>query len=170
MLAIACGTEHKNTTITRVVEYQLIHDTLYVESGPKATGIGGVFFKSKNPAALKQWYSEHLGFTTDQYGTNFISRSVSDPYTRTFTQWSPFVESTQYFAPSEKEFMINYRVKDLESLLGELRTGGVEIVDNMEVYEYGKFVHIMDLEGNKIELWEPINDSLYQTYCEGATY
>ena len=82
-----------------------------------------------------------------------------------FTQWSPFNESTKYFEPSTKDFMINYRVADLEALVEELRKEGVTVVDKIEKYDYGKFVHILDAEGNKIELWEP-NDIVYEKMGE----
>jgi predicted enzyme related to lactoylglutathione lyase len=72
-----------------------------------------------------------------------------------FTQWSPFSQSTKYFEPSAKEFMINYRVENLESLVETLKKEGVTVVDEIETFEYGKFVHILDVEGNKIELWQP---------------
>ena len=121
----------------------------------KVTGIGGIFFKTQDPAGLKKWYSQNLGFETDDYGHMFKSRDFDDPDETTFLQWSPFKEDTDYFGPSSKPYMINYRVADLEALKKELETAGVEIVDDIESYEYGKFLHIMDPEGNKIELWEP---------------
>ena len=126
----------------------------------KVTGIGGIFFKCKDPDKMKDWYRIHLGLNTDKYGTNFEWREGADPSKYGFTQWSPFSESTKYFEPSEKDFMINYRVKNLEKLVEELKKGGVTIIDEMESFEYGKFVHIIDIEGNKIELWEP-NDVEY---------
>jgi predicted enzyme related to lactoylglutathione lyase len=121
----------------------------------KVTGIGGVFFKCKDPKKLKAWYAEHLGIVSDQYGTNFEWRKADDPAKKGYTVWSPFIETTKYFEPSEKEFMINYRVENLEALVEELKKEGVTILDKIETYEYGKFVHIMDIEGNNVELWEP---------------
>jgi predicted enzyme related to lactoylglutathione lyase len=121
----------------------------------RVTSIGGIFFKSKDPKKIKAWYSEHLGINTDEYGTSFEWRQADGGERKGFTAWSPFKDDTKYFDPSEKEFMINYRVENIEWLVEELRKEGVTIVDNIEVYEYGKFVHIMDIEGNKIELWEP---------------
>lgn len=121
----------------------------------KVTGIGGIFFKSKDPEKIKEWYNKHLGLNTDQYGAGFHWLEADDPVKKGFTQWSPFDEKTDYFNPSEREFMINYRVENLEALVEELRKEGVTIVDSIETYEYGKFIHIMDIEGNKIELWEP---------------
>ena len=121
----------------------------------KVTGIGGIFFKCKDPNKMKEWYKVHLGLNTNEYGATFEWREESDSTKKGATQWSPFAESTKYFEPSTKDFMINYRVDDLEALVVELRKEGVTIVDEIESYDYGKFVHIMDLEGNKIELWEP---------------
>ena len=120
----------------------------------KVTGIGGIFFKSKDPNKLKTWYKTHLGLNTDEYGTLFEWRySDSDKIGQ--TQWSPFAEDTKYFEPAKREFMINYRVENLEWLVGQLRNEGVTIVDEIESFDYGKFIHILDLEGNKIELREP---------------
>ncbi len=121
----------------------------------KVTGIGGVFFKCKNPETIKEWYKQHLGLDTNQYGTTFEWRKEDKPEEKGSTQWSPFSETTKYFEPSSKEFMINYRVDNLEQLVEELKKEGVTICDEIEVYEYGKFIHILDPEGNKIELWEP---------------
>jgi predicted enzyme related to lactoylglutathione lyase len=87
------------------------------------------------------------------------------PTRKGFTQWSPFSETTEYFAPSTKDFMINYRVENLEALVEQLKKEGVTIADNIETYEYGKFVHIVDVEGNKIELWEP-NDIEFEKLGE----
>ena len=121
----------------------------------KVTGIGGIFFKCKDPKAVKEWYKTHLGFDTTNYGTSFEWRQVDDSEKKGLTQWNPFKESTKYFEPSTKDFMINYRVDNLEALVEELRKENVTIVDKIEAYDYGKFVHILDLEGNKIQLWEP---------------
>ncbi|MFA5011500.1 MAG: VOC family protein [Ignavibacteria bacterium] len=134
----------------------------------KVTGIGGIFFKCKDPEKVKEWYKAHLGLNIDKYGTSFEWRYSENPEQKGFLQWSPFPENTKYFTPSEKEFMINYRVEDLEKLVEELRESGVTILDEIEAFEYGKFVHILDLEGNKIELWEP-NDSEYEKIAEGKT-
>jgi len=121
----------------------------------KVTGIGGIFFKCKDPKKLKEWYKEHLGMKTDQYGTLFEWREVPDTTKKGVTQWSPFAETTKYFNPSTKDFMINYRVENLGSLVEELKKEGVTVVDTIESSDYGKFVHIMDIEGNKVELWQP---------------
>jgi predicted enzyme related to lactoylglutathione lyase len=121
----------------------------------KVTGIGGIFFKCKDPKAINEWYKTHLGFDTGPYGTSFEWRQADDSTKKGVTQWNPFAENTKYFAPSTKDFMINYRVENLEALVEELRKENVTIVDKIEAYDYGKFVHILDLEGNKIQLWEP---------------
>lgn len=134
----------------------------------RVTGIGGIFFKCKDPKTLREWYKTHLGFNTDQYGTNFEWYQGADSTKKGSTQWSPFSEKTNYFEPSTKDFMINYRVDNLEALVVELKKENVTIVDTMETYDYGKFIHIMDLEGNKIELWEPI-DVVYDKYNGGKT-
>lgn len=138
------------------------------DSMKKVTGIGGIFFKCKDPEKLKTWYNKHLGLATDQYGTNFEWRQADDNTKKGFTQWSPFNQNTKYFEPSAQDFMINYRVDNLEALVEVLRKEGVTIVDEMEVYEYGKFIHILDGEGNKVELWEPI-DIVYDQFEGGRT-
>jgi predicted enzyme related to lactoylglutathione lyase len=121
----------------------------------KVTGIGGIFFKCKDPKAMTEWYQKHLGLTTNPYGATFEWYEEPDSSKKAQTQWTPFAETTKYFAPSTKDFMINYRVENLEALVEELTKEGVTIVDKIETYDYGKFVHILDAEGNKIELWEP---------------
>ncbi len=133
----------------------------------RVTGIGGIFFKCENPERVKNWYQKHLGLNVDQYGTSFEFKS-SESQEKSFLQWSPFAEDTKYFLPSQKDFMINYRVENLEKLVEVLRDEGVKILDDIEVYEYGKFVHILDIENNKIELWEP-NDSVYDKMIEVRT-
>lgn len=127
----------------------------------RVTGIGGIFFKCKDPKKVRAWYQEHLGFTTNEYGNVFEWYQGADSTRKGFTQWSPFTEKTKYFEPSSKDFMINYRVENLSRLVAQLQKEGVTIVDTMETYSYGKFIHIMDIEGNKIELWEP-NDVEYE--------
>lgn len=121
----------------------------------KVTGIGGIFFKSKDPKKMREWYKTHLGLETTDYGANFEWRENDDSTKKGTTTWSPFAETTKYFAPSTKDFMINYRVDNLEALVEQLKSEGVTIVDKIEDSDYGKFVHIIDVEGNKVELWEP---------------
>lgn len=121
----------------------------------RVTGIGGLFFKTKDPKALKEWYNKHLGFNTDNWGCTFWWKEKNGK--EASTQWSPFDEKSNYFAPSEKPYMFNYRVADLKRLLKKLKEEDVEIIGEMEEYDYGKFGWILDPEGNKIELWEPID-------------
>jgi predicted enzyme related to lactoylglutathione lyase len=123
----------------------------------RVTGIGGIFFKCKDPKKVNDWYNTHLGVNAGQYGASFEWYESPDSTTKATTQWTPFSETTKYFEPSSKDFMINYRVENLEALVEELKKEGVTVLDKMETYDYGKFVHILDPEGNKIELWEPID-------------
>ncbi|MEI6489780.1 MAG: VOC family protein [Bacteroidota bacterium] len=127
----------------------------------RVTGIGGIFFKCKDPKKMRAWYQTHLGLITNQYGTVFEWRQGADTTKKGFTQWCPFAETTKYFEPSTKDFMINYRVENLEALVDKLKKDSVTITDKIESVEYGKFVHIIDVEGNKVELWEP-NDIEYE--------
>jgi len=127
----------------------------------RVTGIGGIFFKCKDPRKMREWYHTHLGLATNDYGAVFEWYQGADSTRKGFTQWSPFKETTTYFAPSTKDFMINYRVDDLVGLVAELKKEGVTVTDSIETVDYGKFVHILDAEGNKIELWEP-NDIAYE--------
>ena len=125
----------------------------------RVTGIGGIFFKCNDPEKIKQWYRNHLGFEVDQYGAVFrwIEVDNRDAEVPAVTAWSPFSEDTKYFAPSSKPYMFNYRVENLNELLEVLVQEGVEVVGEIEEYPYGKFGWILDPEGNKIELWEPID-------------
>jgi predicted enzyme related to lactoylglutathione lyase len=126
------------------------------DTTPKATGIGGIFFFSDNPKETKEWYAKNLGFEINEWGTvSFDSRNINKPDEINTLQWSLFKKSSEYFAPSKKEFMINYRVQNIEALVKKLRENGVAIVDEIQTYDFGKFIHIMDSEGNKVELWEP---------------
>jgi predicted enzyme related to lactoylglutathione lyase len=131
----------------------------------KVTGIGGIFFKCKDPKKMREWYETHLGLNTNEYGAVFEWRQGADSTKKGFTTWSPFAETTKYFEPSTRDFMINYRVENLEALVEQLKKEGVTITDKIETYDYGKFVHIVDVEGNKIELWEP-NDIEYEKLGE----
>ena len=135
----------------------------------KVTGIGGIFFKTKDPEKMKEWYGKNLGLVTNDYGSVFEFRSSVKPEKKGYALWSPFKEDTEYFRPSEKEFMINYRVENLEKLVEELKKDGVTVCDEIETYEYGKFVHILDPENNKIELWEPIDEAFTDLYKDNTT-
>lgn len=123
----------------------------------RVTGLGGFFFKTKDPNAIKSWYKEKLGIPTDQYGWTFWWRDEAG--NKCSTQWSPFKEDTSYFSPSSKQFMMNFRVENLKELLKVLKEEGVTIVGEIEEYDYGKFGWILDPEGNKIELWEPVDSA-----------
>lgn len=134
----------------------------------RVTGIGGIFFKCKDPEKMRNWYQQHLGIDTDEYGTCFEWKQADDSSKKGFTQWSPFSESTTYFEPSKREFMINYRVENLEKLIEILKQEGIEFTDEIESFDYGKFIHLLDIEGNKIELWEP-NDIEFDKIVIGRT-
>jgi predicted enzyme related to lactoylglutathione lyase len=129
----------------------------------KVTGIGGIFFKCKDSKKTMEWYSKNLGFKTDEYGSSFMWNKIGEPEKKGFTLWAPFKESTDYFKPSGKEFMINFRVENLDELVKSLKSDGVKFLDEIETFEYGKFVHLLDPDGVKIELWEP-NDEKYEKF------
>jgi predicted enzyme related to lactoylglutathione lyase len=121
----------------------------------RVTGIGGIFFKSKNPKALTQWYRDHLGLNIEKWG-GVAFRWADDPSEgKGTTVWSPFKDSTKYFEPSSSSFMINFRVADLHALLAALRAEGCQVLDKVEESAEGKFGYVIDPEGNKLELWEP---------------
>ena len=135
----------------------------------KITGIGGIFFKCQDPNKTKDWYKNSLGLKTDQWGAPFEFRMADRPDIRAYTQWSTFPSDTKYFDPSENEFMINYRVENLEEYIEELKKKGVVICDEIETFDYGKFIHILDVDGRKIELWEPVDKAFDSMYPEGST-
>ena len=123
----------------------------------RVTGIGGIFFKAKDPEGLKKWYQHHLGVPSDSTGgVAFPWREDEHPEKIGITVWAPFPADTQYFHPSTAPFMINYRVTDLDGLLAQLRAEGVWVDERIETYDYGRFAWIADPEGNRIELWEPV--------------
>src|SRR6185436_20706852 len=116
---------------------------------PKVTGIGGIFFFADNLKETKEWYSKNLGIEINDWGSSsFESRSIDKPEQVNSLQWKPFKKGDEYFSPSKKEFMINYTVQNIEALVNKLKESGVTIVDEIATYDYGKFVHIMDAEGN----------------------
>ncbi|KIQ14600.1 glyoxalase [Flavobacterium sp. MEB061] len=125
------------------------------DTTPKVTGIGGIFFFTENPKETREWYAQNLGLDVNDWGSTFESRNFNNPDVIDSLQWSPFKKDDAYFSPSKKEFMINYRVQNIEGLVAKLKQNGVTVLDDIASYDYGKFVHIMDAEGNKIELWEP---------------
>lgn len=138
------------------------------ENKKKVTGIGGIFLKANDPDAMYTWYNRHLGLATNEYGTTFEFHPAGNPEKKGYTVWSLFKTTTDYFEPSSKEFMINFRVDDLEWLLAELKKEGIEQIGETQVYDYGKFAHILDPEGNKIELWEPVDEE-YEKITDAIT-
>ena len=125
----------------------------------RVTRIGGIFFKSENPKKLMEWYSKHLGFNmheSDDVAVIFKDTCESETDCKEYTIWSPFAKDTDYFEPSKKDFIINFRVADLEKLIALLKEEGVRLIGEIKKFKQGKFAWILDIEGNKIELWEPI--------------
>jgi predicted enzyme related to lactoylglutathione lyase len=126
------------------------------DTTPKVTGIGGIFFGSEDLQKTKDWYIKNLGIEMNDWGSSsFDYRKVNNPEEIISMQWKPFKTGDKYFSPSKKELMINYTVQNLEGLVEKLKANGVTILDDIATYDFGKFVHILDAEGNKIELWEP---------------
>lgn len=121
----------------------------------RVTGIGGIFFKSRDPQALSAWYRTHLGVGVEDWGGAAFRWAEDNPSGTGTTIWSPFKEDTGYFAPSTASFMVNFRVENLHGLLAALRTEGCQVMDEVQESEYGKFGWVVDPEGNKIELWQP---------------
>lgn len=121
----------------------------------RATGIGGIFFKAKDPQALGAWYRDHLGLKVEEWGGVAFRWAEDNPNGTGTTIWNPFKDDTAYFAPSTASFMVNFRVADLHALLAALRAEGCQVDEKVEESEYGKFGWVVDPEGNKIELWEP---------------
>jgi len=161
IVTAGCGkTGDKNDTADNTAGSNRAAGTIMNDTIPKVTGIGGIFFRAKDPEAIRTWYGRNLGLAIDDYGSPFEFRNANHPEQRNYLRWSPFSEGTNYFDPSGKQFMINYRVQNLEGLVRKLRKNDATIVDSIAVYDYGKFIHIMDPEGNKIELWEPVDSIL----------
>jgi predicted enzyme related to lactoylglutathione lyase len=136
----------------------------------RVRGIGGVFFRSQDPQATCAWYEQHLGLKVDAYGTNFEWRQADSTANEpsAYTQWSPFKESTDYFGEAGQQYMINYRVDDLDALLETLRKSGVKIAGSIHEEPFGRFVHIIDGDGRRLELWEPV-DASYADIVDGVT-
>ena len=153
----SCNPIHKNKNKMEEQKNMSQNPTSGDDTTPKVTGIGGIFFFSDNPEKTREWYAENLGLEVNQWGSSFEFRNTNRPDEINYLQWSPFENGSEYFAPSKKEFMINYRVQNIEGLVKKLRENGVTILDDIETFDYGKFVHIMDADGNKIELWEPVD-------------
>jgi predicted enzyme related to lactoylglutathione lyase len=121
----------------------------------RAVGLGGVFFRARNPARLSKWYQDHLGLKTRQNTALLSWRSPKNPKKAGYTVWALFPSNTKYFRNSRKQFMINYRVKNLDRVLAKLRREHVKVVNKLEDSEYGRFAWVSDPEGNWLELWEP---------------
>lgn len=122
----------------------------------RVTGIGGIFFKARDPKALGEWYRKHLGLNVEEWGgVAFQWVTPENPTGTGTTVWNPFKEDTSYFAPSTASFMVNYRVDDLHALIAALRAEGCAVDDKVEESEFGKFGWVQDPEGNRIELWQP---------------
>ena len=120
-------------------------------------GIGGVFWKTKNTDQTKDWYTKNLGLKTNQWGASFVNRKVSDPQEYAFLQWSLFGNDSDYFGDKGQQFMINYRVENIEGIVADFKEKGFTVCKEIESYEYGKFVHVEDIDGLRMELWEPID-------------
>ena len=129
------------------------------DTPPRVHGLGGVFFKAQDPAKLAQWYARHLGLAVEPWGGALLSWRRDDTGEQACTVWSPFANTTDYFKPSDKEFMLNFRVDDLEATLAALREEGCNVLDRGEEGEQGKFGYVLDPEGMLIELWQPPGDA-----------
>lgn len=136
----------------------------------RVTGIGGIFIKYNNPDRMKNWYAEHLGINIDEYGTSFEWRNSNNPNTKGFTVWSLFSQASEYFNPSTKEMMINFRVDNLDAILEKLSSKGVYRLSPIEQTDYGRFAHIVDPEGLKIELWEADDEAYDKMIGENRTF
>jgi predicted enzyme related to lactoylglutathione lyase len=153
----SCITTSKNTIEMEEQKSEQANTTTTNDTTPKVTGVGGIFFYAEDPKAAKDWYTKNLGIEVNDWGSSsFESRNINNPEEINSLQWKPFKMGDEYFAPSKKEFMINYQVQNIEGMVKNLKANGVTILDTLTTYDYGKFIHIMDAEGNKIELWEPV--------------
>jgi len=118
----------------------------------RVVGVGGIFFKARDPQALSAWYARHLGLNIEEFGGTMFHDDSAQPG---YLVWTPFKDDTKYFEPSSKPFMINFRVDDLDALLAALRGAGVQVDPRVDESEFGRFGWIMDPEGNRVELWQP---------------
>jgi len=154
-----CNPTTKKTNTMEDQKNQTSNSTSPVDTTPKVTGIGGIFFYADNLKETKEWYTKNLGIEINNWGSSgFESRNINKPDEINSLQWKPFRKGDEYFSPSKKDFMINYTVQNIEGLVNKLRQNGVTILDTIATYDFGKFVHIIDKEGNKIELWEPADN------------
>ncbi len=162
LLMAGCNSANRKNDKANVTAKPVQQETGVNDTTPKVTGIGGIFFISENPETTRKWYGENLGLAIDDYGSVFEFRNTNRPGEINYLRWSPFEKNSDYLTPSTKEFMINYRVQNIEGLVKKLAENGATILDTIETYNYGKFVHLMDPDGNKIELWEPVDSVLTQ--------
>jgi len=154
-----CNPTTKKTNTMEDQKNQTSNSTSPVDTTPKVTGIGGIFFYADNLKETNEWYTKNLGIEINNWGSSgFESRNINKPDEINSLQWKPFRKGDEYFSPSKKDFMINYTVQNIEGLVNKLRQNGVTILDTIATYDFGKFVHIIDKEGNKIELWEPADN------------
>lgn len=130
----------------------------------KIVGIGGIFFKCDEPSLTKKWYENNFRIKTDDWGAPFVQKKVSRNEEFSFLQWSPMPKETTYFFSEDQQFMVNYRVENIEALVNELKDKGCEILDEIVSYDYGKFIHVRDVDGRAIELWEPIDKVFVEMY------
>ena len=129
-------------------------------SKDRALGVGGIFFRSKDPARLGAWYSEHLGLEVEAWGsTHGTSFSPADMPPNSFTVWSAFANDTEYFGDSGQGHMINLVVDDLDAAMAKVRAGGAEVLVEREEHDFGRFGWFVDPDGNRVELWEPPEES-----------
>jgi len=155
-ILISCNPTNKMTNKMEEQKNETTNAISTNDTTPKVTGIGGIFFYSDNLKETKEWYTKNLGIEINDWGSSsFESRNIKRPDEINSLQWTPFKKGDEYFSPSKKDFMINYQVQNMEGLVNKLKENGVTILDSIATYDFGKFVHIMDAEGNKIELWEP---------------
>lgn len=131
-----------------------------IDTTPAVTGIGGIFFQSEHPDTTLMWYEKNMGMKTDLFGAVFETRNALNPTQENYLRWSPMRQKDSFFLPSKERYMINFRVRNLDAMVRQMRNNGVVIIDSIMTFDYGKFVHIMDPDGRKIELWEPVDSVL----------
>ncbi len=145
ILLVSCNSKTEKTNDMTNKKEQSDKPTLPVDNTPKVTGIGGIFFYSDNLEETQKWYAENLGIEMNDWGSSsFDSRDINKPDQINSLQWKPFKKGDEYFSPSKKDFMINYQVQNIEGLVSKLKENGVTILDSIETFDYGKFVHILD--------------------------
>ncbi|MEN8927775.1 MAG: VOC family protein [Flavobacteriales bacterium] len=135
---------------------KIIKSETKIDDNYRVSGIAGIFFKSHNPGKLNKWYQDNLGLKNGPFGARYEWQELHGDSTRMGSlQWSAMSDKGNYFLPSSKDFMINYRVENLERLVADLKKDSIPLLDSVAIYPYGKFIHLLDIEGNKIELYEP---------------